>query len=201
MDRSTLTLTELTDAILSQMNESGFMESTQGFYVTLFHRLCRIAKERGDEYDTIRLGQDFIDDQSHVIPENSERYFRERTTAYKRCIKFIESFLATGNVDWSPALHCTFFPISSKNLQECYSRFLSEMDIRGLKPNTIDGYRRFTYYFIEFLEGKGCKTLSDIGNGDVVAFIAVICSERYQVTSLGAHIPGLKLFLSMFDEY
>lgn len=47
MDRSTLKLTELTDAILSQMDASGFMESTRGFYVTLFRRLCRMAKERG----------------------------------------------------------------------------------------------------------------------------------------------------------
>lgn len=30
MDRSTLKLTELTDAILSQMDASGFMESTRG---------------------------------------------------------------------------------------------------------------------------------------------------------------------------
>ena len=50
MDRSTLKLTELTDAILSQMDASGFMESTRGFYVTLFRRLCRMAKERGDNY-------------------------------------------------------------------------------------------------------------------------------------------------------
>ena len=60
MDRSTLKLTELTDAILSQMDASGFMESTRGFYVTLFRRLCRMAKERGDNYYTIELGQAFI---------------------------------------------------------------------------------------------------------------------------------------------
>ena len=55
MDRSTLKLTELTDAILSQMDASGFMESTRGFYVTLFRRLCRMAKERGDNYYTIDI--------------------------------------------------------------------------------------------------------------------------------------------------
>ena len=59
MDKSTLKLTELTDAILSQMDASGFMESTRGFYVTLFNMLCRMAKERGDNYYTIELGQAF----------------------------------------------------------------------------------------------------------------------------------------------
>ena len=200
MDRSTLKLNELTDAILSQMDASGFMESTRGFYRTLFHRLCRMAKERGDKYYTVELGQAFISDQSHVIPENTERYHRERTVAYKRCIKLIESYLATGVVDWTPALHCASFPIESDALQSSFNRFLSELTDRGLKPNTIDGYRRFTYYFVEYLEGKGYKSLADIKNGDIVAFVSVISCERYQATSLGAHMPGLKLFISMFNE-
>lgn len=200
MDRSTLKLTELTDAVLSQMDASGFMESTRGFYVTLFNRLCRMAKERGDNYYTIGLGQAFINDQSHVIPENTERYHHERTVAYKRCIKFVESYLATGIVDWTPALHCAAFPIKSDALQASFSKFLSELTDRELKANTIDGYRRFTYYFIEYLEGKGYKSLADVKCGDVVSFVSVICSERYQATSLGAHMPGLKLFLSMFGE-
>ena len=155
MDRSTLKLTELTDAILSQMDASGFMESTRGFYVTLFRRLCRMAKERGDNYYTIELGQAFIGDQSHVIPENTERYHHERTVAYKRCIKLVESYLATGTVDWTPALHCAAFPVESDALRTSFLKFLSELTNRELKPNTIDGYRRFTYYFIEYLEGKG----------------------------------------------
>ena len=200
MNRSALKLNELADAILSQMDASGFKESTKGFYVTLFHRLCRMAKERGDEYYTIELGQAFISDQSHVILENTKRYHHERTLDYERCVRLIESYLTTGIVDWTPALRCAIFPIKSKALQDSFNRYLSELTDRGLKRNTIDGYRRFTYYFVEYLEGKGYKSLADIKNGDIVAFISVICRERYQATSLGSHMPGLKLFVSMFPE-
>ena len=135
-----------------------------------------------------------------MIPENTERYHHERTVAYKRCIKFVESYLATGFVDWTPALHCATFPILSNELRNSFSKFLLELTERKLKTNIIDGYRRFTYYFVEYLEGKGYKSLADIKSGDVVAFISVICNERYQATSLGAHMPGLKLFISMFEE-
>ena len=38
MDRTTLSITELTDAILEQMKTSGFAESTRGFYKVLFHK-------------------------------------------------------------------------------------------------------------------------------------------------------------------
>ena len=46
MDRNALSIIEVTDAILEQMETSGFKESTRGFYMTLFRRLCRMAERR-----------------------------------------------------------------------------------------------------------------------------------------------------------
>lgn len=63
-----------------------------------------MAKRRGDEYYSEELGQEFITDDSHVVPENSERYYHERTMAYIRVIKFIESYLMTGQADWTPSM-------------------------------------------------------------------------------------------------
>ena len=197
MDRNSLSVAELADNILIQMESSGFMESTRGFYVTLFHKLCRMAEERGDTHYTFELGQSFISDDSHIIPENTERYHHERTVTYTRCIKYVESYIRDGVVDFSPALHSASYPITSDVLKEDFSRYVDELEARKLKPNTIDNYRRFAYYFVEYLENKGYHELSDIVCGDVVSFIAVVCSEKYQVTSLGAHMPGLKIFLGM----
>ena len=197
MDRNSLSVTELADSILEEMALSGFMESTRGFYVTLFHKLIRMATERGDTHYTTELGQAFINDDSHIVPDNTERYQYERTTAYTRCVRLIESYIRDGSVDFSPALHSAAFPIKAEALQEAFSLYLGELQARKLSSNTVDGYRRFTYYFIEYLENKGYKNIADISAGDIVSFIAVICSEKYQVTSLGAHMPGLKIFLGM----
>ena len=152
MDRYAQKLPDIINAILNQMDTSGYQESTQRFYTILFHRLTRLAESRGDIYYNEDLGQAFISDQSHVIPDNTERYYHERTMAYVRCIKFIESYLKTGEVDWSATPSCRTFPISSSVLQECFNEYNEELENRGLKPNTIDGYRRFTYYFIEYLD-------------------------------------------------
>lgn len=198
MKINTLSLEELSDEILEQMDSSGFSKTTRGIYKTLFHKLGRLAAERGDDYYSKELGQVFIKDESHIIPENTERYYRERTGLYRRCIQFIESFLETGIADFSPASRKPSFEILSEALRECFSCFLSEMERRGLKTNTVDGYRRFTYYFIQYLESKGYSTLEDIREGDVVSFISVICTTKYRPTSLGAHLPGLKIFLGMY---
>ncbi|MBO5631063.1 MAG: tyrosine-type recombinase/integrase, partial [Aeriscardovia sp.] len=183
-----------------QMEVFGFMESTRGYYVTLFHKLCRMAEERGDTHYTIELGQSFISDDSHIIPENTKRYHHDRTIAYSRCIKFVESYIKDGMVDFSTAYNSASFPINSDILQDAFARYVNELEERKLKLNTIDGYRRFTYYFIEYLESKGYHSLSDIVCGDIVSFVAVVCSEKYQATSLGAHMPGLKIFLGMHQQ-
>ena len=193
-------LTELIDVILKEMESAGFKEKTRRFYVILFNKLKRIAQGRRDEYYTEELGRAFMEDDSHIIPENSERYYHERTCAYIRCVKFIESYLKNGVVDWAPAYTTAEFPIKSEQLIESFKSYLKELKNRELKPNTVDGYRRFTYYFIEYLENQGYVSLSDMEKGNVVAFITVICTERYQPTSLGSHLPGLKIFLDMHSE-
>ena len=68
MKRNTLSLVELSDEILEQMKASGFSETTRGIYKTIFHKLSRIAAERGDERYSKELGKAFVQDDSHIIP-------------------------------------------------------------------------------------------------------------------------------------
>lgn len=193
-------LTIMVDEILSQMKKAGFSEGTCGLYRTAFNRLLKIAARKGETYYTEELGIEYMSDESHMIPENSERYWHEQTLKYKRCIRFIDMYRKNGHIDFSPNLNTRTFPLKSKNLDTLFSKFIQAMELRGLKDNTKNGYRRFVYYFLEFIESKNYKDLSDIQPGDIVAFITFICSERYQPTSLGAVVPGLKFFLEMQEE-
>lgn len=193
-------LTEVVDSVLKEMESAGFTEGTRKGYLNIFNRLKKVAEERGDEYYTEELGRVFMQDDSHIIPENTVRYHRDRTLAYVRCIRYIESYLRDGKVDWTPALATAEFPLKSEQFSKAFISYQQELENRQLKPNTIDGYRRFTYYFIEYLESKGYVSLNDMKPGDVVSFTTVVCSERYQPTSLGAHMPGLKIFFGMFEE-
>lgn len=147
-------LAELTDIILKEMESAGFKEKTRRFYGVLFNKLKRIAKGRGEEYYTEGLGRAFMEDDSHIIPGNTERYYHERTYAYIRCIKFLESYLKNGVVDWTPALPTAEFPVKSEQLMGSFKSYLKELENRKLKPNTVDGYRSFAYYFIEYLENS-----------------------------------------------
>lgn len=194
------TLTNMVDEVLCQMKHAGFSDGTCGLYRVAFNRLLRLATQRGEIYYTEELGMEFMNDDSHMTPKNTERYWHERTLMYKRCIRLIDMYRKTGHVDFSPNQTSREFPLRSKVLEDMFKKYLLILEERGLKDNTVDGYRRFVYYFLEYLENKNYIDLSDIQSGDIVAFITIICSEKYQPTSLGAHVPGLKLFLEMQEE-
>lgn len=190
-------LSEIIDAIINQMKSTGFSKSTCIGYQKVFNRLQKLAKQRKELFYSIELGKEFISDDSHILSSNTKRYHHERTLMYERCIRMIETYLRDGQADFSPVLSSADFPLSSKELLNHFERYVEALRTNGLKPNTIDGYRRFVFYFLEYLENKKYSDLEDIQCGDTATFISVICSERYQPTSLGAHMPGLKFFLEM----
>lgn len=193
-------ITELKKLILKELELAGFKKSTRGFYEVLLNRLHRLSVGEGVKYYTEELGQKFITDDSHINHDNTERYYHERTLSYIRTIKFIESYLKYGYVEYGPAYNYAMFPLKSSEMRKLFDKYDQELSKRRLKPNTIEGYRRFVFYFLDFLENKGYISVLEMTNGDVITFITLICSERYQPTSLGAHIPGLKILLQMQCE-
>lgn len=70
----------------------------------------------------------------------------------------------------------------------------------GLKQNTVDGYLRFVYYFLSYLEDKGYASLAQVRSGDITFFMVLVCQEHYSPTNLGAHLTGLRRFAHMFPE-
>ena len=104
-------LADVVHNVLTQMQTSGFTELTRKLYAQVYKRLIRLAEEKGEIYYSIELGQAFINDTAHIIPENTERYHHERTMQYIRCVRYIESFISDGVIDWTPAFPYRSFPI------------------------------------------------------------------------------------------
>jgi site-specific recombinase XerD len=115
-------------------------------------------------------------------------------------VQFIETFLYNGKIDWTPQLKkAKKRPLKSIYFQESIELFEAKMRKQGLKPNTMDGYRRLVHYFLSYLEDRFYSSLDQIRSGDVISFISMICQEHYKSSSLSAHLPGLKLFLLMSE--
>ena len=193
---NTYSISNLEDLVLQKLKDSGFADNTIAIYHHEFQQFKKLAiRLQGTEMYTPEMAAAFKADTSHIIPENSEFYYGYKTRLNTRCIKFIESFLETGNVDISAANKKAKYPIDSCKLKAAFDVFVSTMNVKNLSESSVYKYKRFVHYFIHFLETKGIKSLEEVQHGLITEFISLMCETRYKPTSLNAVVPGLKLFV------
>lgn len=192
--RQKILLEELIAVIIKMMEETQYSPGTIQIFTHVFSRLQKLAKMRGELHYNQCLSRVFIEDSSY---SNSEGYCHSRYCLHYRCIQFIESYIKDGQVDWSPQRRLPRYPLKFDEFIDAANHFEECMLSNNLAANTKDGYRRLVHYFLLYLEGRGYSSLAQIKNGDIVTFIVFVCTEHYQPTSLGSHLPGLRMFLKM----
>lgn len=196
-DREKMPLDKLVAEIIRQLAEAGFSPGTIGQYEKFYERLKRMACPLRKEVFDQELARSFIEDSAY---RKGGGYCHSRYLYHVRCVRFIESYIRDGLIDWGIT-----HPLPPKKLKilefkQCHDRFREKLKQDGLKPNTMEGYMRFVYYFLSYLEDKGYTALSQTCNGDITVFIVLVCQEHYAPTSLGSHITGLRRFVNMFPE-
>lgn len=197
IDRSKLPLNEIVAKILKQMKDTGFSPGTVGLYRGVFNRLNKLAHTTGKFVYDVELAQSFISDTAY---QNGGGYCHSRYLYHVRCVRFVESFINNGIVDFSITQPLPPKELRSKEFRSCHAHLKAIMEQEGLKPNTVDGYLRFVYYFLSYLEDKGYTSLVQVKNGDITLFMVLVCQEHYAPTSIGAHITGLRRFVQNYPE-
>ena len=195
--RNEIPLESLITTILQEMKSAEFSSGTIELYRRIFKRLSKLAKNIGIEHHSADLGRVFIEDSNYV---STGEYNHARYCYHYRCIQFIESYIETGKVDWTPQRRPPKYPLSSEEFIHAKGCFEKEVDLKGLKVSTKECYSRIVHYYLRYLEERGCDSLSKIKNGDTIAFITFICTEHFKPTSLGSFLPGLRMFLKMFES-
>lgn len=191
------TLEELIEKVIQQLEDAGFDTGTIRNYKLFYKRLTKLAASLNKTHFDNELADLFIKDNAYV---KGGRYNHTRFLYHSRYIRFIESLLSFGKVDWSIYHSLPARELSSDDFVFHLQIYDNSLKNDVLKTNTIDGYHRFVLYFLSYLEDKGYHQLSETKKGDVTLFIVLVCQERYAPTSLGAHLPGLKRFLELFPE-
>lgn len=65
---------------------------------------------------------------------------------------------------------------------------------KGLSTNTVAAYRRDLEMFFELLKGRGKLALEEVGEGDVIAFLAQLKSGQYASSSVCRSLVAVKVF-------
>lgn len=190
--RKKMPLKELISQVLSQHKEAGFSPQTTRLYQGVFRRLEKMAVEMSMQDYCQDLADRFVSDSAY---RKDGKYCHSRFLLHSRCIQFLDSYIKDGVVDWSIPSRAMAKELSVPQLQACLDDFKQSLIAEGIKPNTTDGYVRFVFYFLHYLEGKGYKGLADVKTGDITFFMILVCQEHYEPTSVGAHLPGLRRFV------
>lgn len=190
--REQMSLTVLIAQVLSQQQEAGFSPQTTNLYRKVFHRLEKLA----DEMNVTEYCQDLAD---RFVADSADRktgeYCHSRFLLHARCIHFLDSYIKDGITDWSVSQRASTKALSAHEFRKGLSDFKNFLTNEGLKSNTLDGYIRFVFYFLHYLEGKGYTSLAQVKTGDITFFMTLVCQEHYEPTSIGAHLPGLRRFV------
>jgi len=192
-------LKELTSAVLTEMEKARYCH----MYIQQVRSTCMLLGNMAD-----RMGKDTLDDElSQAFTEDSLHfrtgaYSESRFKRHELCINILRTYQYTGALERPSLPHTPVLAgLTAPQLIEAHASFTRHMrEEIGLKKNTIDGYKRFVYHFLLYCEGNGCYTTGEIQSRDVPSFLEVLCRDRYQPTSIGAHLPGLKLFFSMSES-
>ena len=200
MDRPRIkNLKDLINAVLTEMEKAQYchqyIQQVRGTCTLLENKADRMGKDTLDD----ELSQEFIDDSAHF---RTGVYSKSRFKRHKLCIYILRTYRETGTIERSSHPRAsTLVGLTAPQLIEAYASFVHHMreEIR-LKKNTIDGYKRFVYRFLLYCEESGRLTTEEIQGEDVPSFLEILCRDRYQPTSIGAHLPGLKLFFAMSES-
>lgn len=192
-------LKELTIKVLTEMEKAHYCHKYIQHVKSACTLLENMADRMGKKALDDELSQAFIDDSAHF---RTGAYSESRFKRHKLCIHILRTYQDTGTMERPSLPRAPILArLTAPQFIEAHASFIRHMreEIK-LTENTIDGYKRFVYHFLLYCEGNGYRTTGEIQSGDVLSFLEVLCRDRYQPTSIGAHLPGLKLFLLMSES-
>ena len=141
---------ELTDRVLDQLREQGYMDSTLTVYRRIYNRVHALIKQRGTDYYSKEDGEVFLQN-THVK--------KKTFVAYACAIRRLDDYLA-GN----PYRCHHGDPVDS--VTETYSSvlddYLSECKRNGNAPYTMNFKRTACTAFLNHVELAGCSDLSEL---------------------------------------
>lgn len=193
---NSITLKEAIDGVLKCQRENGHPESYLIDLERTYSRLLDHAERLGTRYLTNDLITQFLSDDKN---SRSGEYRHERFLAHNRCIRFLKSYLGTGNVSINK-FHEPVGEAISDGFAKALIIYDQTEEVSGLSQASLIKNRRPIRYLLEYMTSLGYQKLSDIKPGDTLKAIEDMLDKHYDPTSLVTAISGMRRFYEMFPE-
>lgn len=196
MHDNSITLQEAIDGVIKCQHENGHPDS----YIKNFRYTCNRLLRLADQLETTHLTQELID---HFLADDKNsrtgEYRHERYLENNRCIRFIQSYLATGTA----VIKKYSIPVEehiSEGLLEVLHQYDLYEESLGLSKASLIKNRAPMRYLLEYMSSLGYQNLSDIQAGDTINAIEDMLEKHYDPSSLTTAISGMRRFYEIFPE-
>ena len=164
---NSITLNEAINGVLKCQRENGHPESYLIDLERTYSRLLDHAERLGARYLTNDLVTQFLSDDKN---SRSGEYRHERFLAHNRCIRFLKSYLETGNVSIIK-FHEPVGEAISDGFAKALIIYDQTEEASGLSQASLIKNRRPIRYLLEYMTSLGYQKLSDIKPGDTLKAI------------------------------
>lgn len=186
-----LTVIELVDSVMPCIKTKQYSESYIEGFQQVFNRLLSYCEERGEEFFSTELAQQFLLDCYGVRPGTVER----RCSRMHRAMDLLADYQHFGTVMIRRRLNRTF-PTGLRIASEGY---LKQMELRGCRKNTVCSHKKVILRFADFLDSIGIDDYEFLAPDAVNQFIKVIlCNYSNPVTM--AYYRILRRFLQYLSH-
>lgn len=121
----------------------------------------------------------------------------KRVAGHRRNLRYLESYLADGRIDFSHAKRVARSPIGGE-LDSELAGFAEGMRSRGLKGSTVAKWTGYAHRFLSFLHDRGLGSVAGLSAADVSDFLAWV-SERHAASGMAGELSMLRALLGHTD--
>lgn len=195
--KANMALNDLISGVLQEINKFGLCSEGYQQYRRIYDRIR--------EFATTRNIDSFCDELfSGYLQTVEGRYAtgaigRSRRTHLKRTLLMLRDYAENGTIEWKPYVfdqQCD--PVCQELLLQ-QSMFIENLRTLGRSRNTIESSRNSVRQFLQYLEDKGCHTLT-AATIDMVPMFFQHLLASYSPTSLRTMASNIRSFLRFIEK-
>lgn len=174
-----------------QFAERGSSMTTLGVFTAFCRSVARRIPDEGVS-DVVEAASAYVSalEEKGVSPA--------RAAEHRRFVRYIESYLACGKVDFSHAKRVTRSAIGGRFDEELRG-YVADMESRGLKSATVVKWTGYAHRFLTFLGERGLTTIGELCADDVTEFLTWI-SKRHAASGMAGELSMLRSLLDFADR-
>ena len=161
-----LTISELVEGVMPCIVAKRYSENYVKGFRQIFNQLLVYCEERGAEYFSTELAQQFLHEHYGVQPGTVER----RCSRAQRAMDLLSDYRHFGTVMLRRRLDRAF----PEGLRAASEGYLKRMELCGRRENTIRSHKKILLRFADFLDSVGIVGYEFLASETVNQFIKVV---------------------------